>query len=149
MVTTLQELQRDQRLWMQALLETLTQAPILPAVPPRTDREIIEAPIVTIEQAASSADRQTEQADHVTTSQRQANLEIDLGEAPHIQQFYGREKELAELKQWIIDDRCQVIAIVGMGGSGKTSLAVTLTDTIKHAFDYVCQKDHNFATSGA
>src|SRR5439155_1616262 len=46
----------------------------------------------------------------------------DWGEAPHLDQFYGREKELVELEQWIVGDRCRLVAVLGIGGIGKTAL---------------------------
>ncbi|MBD2057692.1 NACHT domain-containing protein [Oculatella sp. FACHB-28] len=61
----------------------------------------------------------------------------DWGEAPDIAGFYGRAQELGELEQWIERDRCKLIAILGMGGIGKTALTVTLTDRIQHQFEFV------------
>src|SRR5579883_2421074 len=46
----------------------------------------------------------------------------DWGEAPHVGHFYGREKELANLKRWILDEHCQLVALLGIGGVGKSSL---------------------------
>src|SRR5713101_148179 len=62
---------------------------------------------------------------------------IDWGEAPHTEQFHGREKELAELHRWLVDDHCRLVAILGMGGMGKTSLAATLVDLVQENYDYV------------
>lgn len=62
---------------------------------------------------------------------------IRLGGVPHAGSFYGREQELVELKHWIVDNSCRMIVILGMGGIGKTSLAITLTDHIKDLFDAV------------
>ncbi len=62
---------------------------------------------------------------------------LDWGEAPSSEQFYGREKELATLTSWAVEDQCRVAALFGMGGIGKTSLAVALVDTIKDSFEYI------------
>lgn len=63
--------------------------------------------------------------------------EVDWGEAPDVSQFYGRLQELAQLQQWILDEDCRVIAILGMGGMGKTSLSVKLTQKIHSDFEFV------------
>jgi transcriptional regulator with XRE-family HTH domain len=51
---------------------------------------------------------------------------IDWGEAMAIPTLYGRDSELATLHQWLVDDHCRVIAILGLGGMGKSSLAITI-----------------------
>ncbi len=50
----------------------------------------------------------------------------DWGEAPDVPVFFGRAKELATLEQWIVKDRCRLVAIVGMLGTGKTRLLIRL-----------------------
>ena len=51
--------------------------------------------------------------------------------------FFGRDRELEKLKQWIVQDRCQLVALLGIGGIGKTSLAVELAKQIQDEFEYV------------
>ena len=75
----------------------------------------------------------------------------DWGDAPEIPVFFGREEELHSLEQWIVQERCRLIAIVGLrgigktglsiqfrkGGIGKTDLSLTLAHNIQHEFDFV------------
>jgi WD40 repeat protein len=62
---------------------------------------------------------------------------IDLDEAPEIEHFYGREIELAQLKQSVLSDRCKLLTILGMGGIGKSSLATVLVNEVQDEFDHV------------
>ncbi|MGD2183910.1 NB-ARC domain-containing protein [Lusitaniella coriacea] len=62
---------------------------------------------------------------------------IDWGEAPEIPTFYGRALELRKLEHWIVRDRCKLITLLGMGGIGKTALAVKLVAQIEQDFDGV------------
>lgn len=66
------------------------------------------------------------------------NLTIcdDLGENLDVAFFYGRAKEFQILKDWIVEDRCRLVGITGMGGMGKTVLTATLAENIKGEFDY-------------
>ncbi|HLG64134.1 MAG TPA: helix-turn-helix domain-containing protein [Ktedonosporobacter sp.] len=57
-------------------------------------------------------------------------------EGVHVEgSFYGRERELATLKKWVLEDRCHLVAIVGLGGVGKTTLTAALVEQIAEAFD--------------
>lgn len=65
------------------------------------------------------------------------NCHQDWGEAIDISVFYNRTIELATLKQWIVDDYCRLVALLGMGGIGKTALSVKLGEQIQDEFDYL------------
>ncbi|MBF2027490.1 MAG: NACHT domain-containing protein [Oscillatoriales cyanobacterium C42_A2020_001] len=73
------------------------------------------------------------------------STQIDWGESPDIAIFYGREQELATLTQWIEPDpigssetaRCHLVAILGMGGIGKSSLAARITYQLQNQFEFV------------
>ena len=49
--------------------------------------------------------------------------------------FYGRTTELGNLRQWILQENSRLVAIVGMGGIGKTALASKLINMIKYQFE--------------
>lgn len=59
---------------------------------------------------------------------------IDRGEAIDVSIFYGRTRELATLTDWIEAERCRLIALLGMGGIGKSSLAAKLIDRLQDRF---------------
>lgn len=61
----------------------------------------------------------------------------DWGGVPKADFFYGRTEELAEIKRWIIGDKCRLITVFGMAGMGKTALAVKLAQGIEGDFDYL------------
>ncbi len=51
--------------------------------------------------------------------------------------FAGREVELADLSQWILQEHCRLIVILGMGGIGKSSLVSLLGKRLASKFDAV------------
>jgi WD40 repeat protein/transcriptional regulator with XRE-family HTH domain len=61
----------------------------------------------------------------------------DWGQAPHIDNFYGHAKELTEIEQWIIDEHCRIVAILGIGGIGKTTFATKVAMSVKNKFDII------------
>lgn len=84
-------------------------------------------------QARKYAAKQLEsEYDRATTKSTQ-----DWGEAVEVFAFYGRQAELALLEQWISTQRCRLILLHGMGGMGKTALAVKLVKQIQDEFDYL------------
>jgi DNA-binding CsgD family transcriptional regulator/ABC-type dipeptide/oligopeptide/nickel transport system ATPase subunit len=61
----------------------------------------------------------------------------DWGQAPDVSVFYGRTEELTTLKQWIVSDNCRLVALLGLAGSGKTTLSVQLASQVQNEFDLV------------
>jgi hypothetical protein len=61
----------------------------------------------------------------------------DWGGVTEADFFCGRTEELAEIKRWIIGDKCRLITVFGMAGMGKTALAVELAQGIEGDFDYL------------
>lgn len=61
----------------------------------------------------------------------------DWGEQIDVPVFFGRELELTQLQQWVLTDRCRLVAVVGIGGMGKTALSIKLAEQIQAEFDYL------------
>lgn len=76
-------------------------------------------------------------SDKVALETTQSNPHQDWAEAVDVSVFYNRTAELATLQQWILKDRCRIVALLGMGGIGKTTLSVKLAKEIQSDFDYV------------
>lgn len=72
---------------------------------------------------------------------------IDWGKAPDVSAFCGREQELEIAQKWMINDRCRVLLLLGMGGMGKTWLSVKLAQEVKDDFDFVIWRSLDRITS--
>ncbi|BAY73560.1 WD-40 repeat-containing protein (plasmid) [Trichormus variabilis NIES-23] len=66
-----------------------------------------------------------------------SNTRLDWGDSSFISVFYGRKEEVTILEQWIVDERCQLVALLGMGGIGKTALSIKFAQQIQEEFEYV------------
>ena len=78
------------------------------------------------------------------SQQPESQPHLDLGNAPEIFNVYGRTEELATLEQWIIEERSRLVGIFGLGGMGKTTLALRLVEQIKSQFEYVIYRNLHF-----
>src|SRR2546423_2901422 len=50
---------------------------------------------------------------------------VEWADALDVPSFYGREGELATLAQWVVEARCRVVSVLGMGGMGKSALVTS------------------------
>ncbi|MBD2392544.1 ATP-binding protein [Aphanizomenon flos-aquae NRERC-008] len=62
---------------------------------------------------------------------------IDLTKAPELNYNYGRNSEIATLKEWILENKTRLITIYGLIGIGKTALTLKLISEIETEFDYI------------
>lgn len=64
-------------------------------------------------------------------------LEINWSQVPDVPVFYGREQELSTLQHWTVaaPNPCRMLAVIGPGGIGKTTLIVKLVEQIQGQFD--------------
>jgi WD40 repeat protein/transcriptional regulator with XRE-family HTH domain len=76
---------------------------------------------------APAAERRTAEAERAQ----------DWGEAPDTHAFVGRVAELALLQGWLLAERCRLVAVLGMGGIGKTSLAASVAQAAAPNFERV------------
>ncbi|MBD2481190.1 NB-ARC domain-containing protein [Planktothrix sp. FACHB-1365] len=78
-----------------------------------------------------------QQNENSYNTKQSKNQCYDLSEMPDLGAFYGRTPELETLTNWILQQRCRLIAITGISGIGKTALTVQLVQQIKHEFEFV------------
>ena len=79
---------------------------------------------------------QTSGTDHVIAPPA-LGPRVDWGDALAVSAFHGRKPELALLTEWVVQERCRVVSVLGMGGIGKSALAVSLMHQVAPHFEVV------------
>src|SRR4051794_8129931 len=57
--------------------------------------------------------------------------------APDVSGFLSRTAELETLRRWVVDDACRLVAVLGLGGIGKTLLAARVARDLDGYFENV------------
>jgi transcriptional regulator with XRE-family HTH domain len=84
-----------------------------------------------------SVPREIPQRGEVSTTEPTPEQRVHWGEALVVSSFYGREQELAMLVRWVLEEGCRMVSVLGMGGIGKSALAVRAMRAVASHFDVV------------
>src|SRR6266849_7074164 len=79
----------------------------------------------------------TAQSDEQVMAQPALGPRVDWGDALDVPNFYDREQELATLEQWVVEERCRVVSVLGLGGIGKSALAARVMHRVAAQFEVV------------
>jgi WD40 repeat protein/transcriptional regulator with XRE-family HTH domain len=60
------------------------------------------------------------------------------GEAPDVTGFQGRHMEVETLSRWLVAERCRMVAVLGLGGIGKTALVTHTAQVLAPHFAGLC-----------
>jgi WD40 repeat protein/transcriptional regulator with XRE-family HTH domain len=113
-------------LWSAAHQKVLLDEPWLQELLSQQASPLVPAPV-----------EQIRSADRVSAPPAARGPRVDWGDALDVPTFYGREEELALLSRWVVQEHCRVVSVLGMGGIGKSALAVTLMHRVAAHFEVV------------
>ena len=73
----------------------------------------------------------------LSQSQTGSQPRRDWGTAPDRIVCYDRKAEIDAIKHWINSQRCRIVNLYGLGGIGKTTLAIEVAKQLESDFDYI------------
>jgi len=86
---------------------------------------------------ASRLGEESDVITHASASPFKSGRRVDWGNAPDVASFYGREWELDLLAEWLVEERCRVVSVLGQGGIGKSALATKVMHRVAKSFEVV------------
>lgn len=103
---------------------------------PYLRKQVAQVFDMSIEDLGFLMDQELRETEQVKASDlvRTLSMPANWGEAPHIEHFLGRERELETISHWIQSERCRLVVIQGLGGMGKTTLATRLANQLQDSF---------------
>ena len=122
------EAQEIRALWKAAHLKVLLDEQWLQGVLGHRRPSLTQVPPRPVEQT-HPAER--------ATSRQALGPRVDWGDALTVSNFYGREEERAALEQWVVQERCRVVSVLGMGGIGKSALTAKVMQQVAPHFQVV------------
>jgi len=86
---------------------------------------------------ASQAGEETAVPAHALAAPSRCEPRLDWDDALAETLFYGRQRELDLLSEWVIEERCRVVSVLGQGGIGKSALATQVMHRVAEGFEVV------------
>ncbi|MDJ0772916.1 MAG: NB-ARC domain-containing protein [Mastigocoleus sp. MO_167.B18] len=111
---------------------TLELRPLEPSI---LDTKTLESKLLE-QKLLESKNFNPQQVDDIQESPSKP-ISFDWGTAPDVSVFYGRSTERNQLQKYIVKNRCKVVALLGHGGIGKTTLSVKIAEQVQSEFAYV------------
>lgn len=106
------------------------------------------APFLTFEQREAMAQHiqsESPPAPIQQAAQPSRAVHIDWGDMLDIPVIFGRQKELSLVETWLKQARSRFVSILGIGGIGKTVLAMQAAKKMARQFDYVVWRSLRYA----